>query len=217
MNPAATGVITSTDTSQLNSMASVEKTPEAAFAPLGGTFAVLTIDPVASVEYLHDPEATTASAKLVSKDYVVSIPALQCMFNPAAPFREEDVLFVQQGRPQDFPAQCIDASMSIPIVPQNCGVDEHPSKREPVRMATNPFPFADCYLSAFATANVRTANILVVDPIICVLHKEDQLRVSNLTEDDFELRRLKRLREQKGKEEQRQNVIPPARRMTEAM
>ncbi|KAF7289836.1 hypothetical protein MIND_01357900 [Mycena indigotica] len=170
------------------------------FIPVGGTFAVLTIDPVGSVDYLEDPEATAASMKLVSKDYVICAPAFKPMFNPSAAFRKEFVFFVQQGTPHDFPAQLIDASMSIPIAPQTCSVDNHPSKREPVKMVSNPFPFSDCYLSAFVTADVRTANVVVFDSIICELNDEDKLRVKRLTNEDFELR-LDRLEEQQRETE----------------
>ncbi|KAF7289829.1 hypothetical protein MIND_01357200 [Mycena indigotica] len=163
--------------------------------PDSGTFAVLTIDPVASVDYLEDPEATAASAELASRHYVICDVALKSIFNTLAAFREERVYFVQQGPPQAIPAQLVDASMSIPIAPQTCSVDDHPSKREPVKMATNPFPFPDCYLSAFASAKVRTANVEVAESAICEMEEEERFRVLELIEDDFELH-LDRLQEQ---------------------
>ncbi|KAF7289827.1 hypothetical protein MIND_01357000 [Mycena indigotica] len=169
--------------------------------PNPGSFAVLTVDPVASVDYLEDPEATAASAQLVCKDYLICAVSIRTIFSPLAAFRQEHVLFVQQGLPQDFPTQLVDASMSIPIAPQNYTVHDHPSKREPLQMATNPFPFSDCYLSAFAAAHVRTANVAVTEPIICELVKAERMRAMYITEEDYELR-LDRLQAQGKKEEE---------------
>ncbi|KAF7290655.1 hypothetical protein MIND_01305800 [Mycena indigotica] len=44
------------------------------YIPQIGSFAVLTVDPVACVDYLEDPEATAACALLTSKGYVVYVP-----------------------------------------------------------------------------------------------------------------------------------------------
>ncbi|KAF7289828.1 hypothetical protein MIND_01357100 [Mycena indigotica] len=159
---------------------------DAHYVPSRGTFSVMTIDPIASVEYLDDPEATAASAKLVNNGYVIYLPGIRTLFSPRAAFREEDPYFVQQGLPQDIPAQMIDAGMSIPIAPQTRNVHDHPSKREPLKMATNPFPWPDCYLSNFATVTVRNANVRVVDSVVCELDKDERFRVISLMGQDEE-------------------------------
>ncbi|KAF7307376.1 hypothetical protein MIND_00531700 [Mycena indigotica] len=136
--------------------------------------------------------------ELVSKDYVIYAPVNKRKFNRFAAFREVDVMFVMQGPPTDMD-NFVDASMSIPIAPQTCSVDDHASKREPVKMVGSPFPFPDCYVSAFDNGRLCTANVRVVDPVMCKLDKEDQSRVTRFTNDDRELHQT-RLQEQKAKE-----------------
>ncbi|KAJ7053277.1 hypothetical protein C8F01DRAFT_1330010 [Mycena amicta] len=153
--------------------------------PRIGSFAVLTIDPVASVEYLEDAEATVASSKLVCKDYIVYIPS-GTFFNHRAAFREEQPSFVMRGIPQDVPERCIEASMSIPIFPQSCSVSDHPSGREPLQMTGNPFPWTDCYLTTFVFITVRCANLRTVDPVICELSEEESSRYIGFTLEDDE-------------------------------
>ncbi|KAJ7053276.1 hypothetical protein C8F01DRAFT_1375181 [Mycena amicta] len=157
--------------------------PDTYFVPQIATFAVLTIDPVASVEYLDDAEATAASSKLICKDYIVYI-ATGTLFSHRAAFREEQPSLVMQGTPQDVPERCIEASMSIPILPQSCSVSDHPSGREPLRTTGIQFPWTDCYLQDFVFVTVRCANYPAVDPIICNLSPEESSRYHGFRLDD---------------------------------
>ncbi|KAJ7053290.1 hypothetical protein C8F01DRAFT_1330024 [Mycena amicta] len=153
--------------------------------PRIASFAVLTIDPVASVEYLDDAEATAASSKLVCKDYIVYI-ATGTFFSHRAAFRKEQPSLVMCGTPQDVPQRCIEASMSIPIFPQSCSVSDHPSGREPLRTTGIPFPWTDCYLTSSVFVNVRCANIRAMDPVICKLNHEESSRYHWFTLEDDE-------------------------------
>ncbi|KAJ7059799.1 hypothetical protein C8F01DRAFT_1370643 [Mycena amicta] len=139
--------------------------PDTYFVPQIGTFAVLTIDPVASVEYLDDGEATAASSKLVCKDYIVLYREWGHFQSPGC-ISKRKALTCYAGNSSDVPERCIEASMSIPIFPQSCSVSDHPSGREPLRTTGIQFPWTDCYVTTFVFVTVRCANIRAVDPVI---------------------------------------------------
>ncbi|KAF7290652.1 hypothetical protein MIND_01305500 [Mycena indigotica] len=157
------------------------------YIPDTGVFAVLTVDPVACVDYLEDAEATAACALLTSKGYVVYVPGSGPLFDPCDPFREEQPYFVLQGVPRDIPDQFIEARMSIPLTPQSLTID-HPSGRQPFKISGAPFPWPNCYLSAFTQVSVRCANVLIVDPVVSELEESEQFRFICLTGDDKERR-----------------------------
>ena len=50
------------------------------FKPVESRFAVIRIDPVASVAHLNDPEATEAAKALESKCYLVYISVVRLLF-----------------------------------------------------------------------------------------------------------------------------------------
>ncbi|KAF7307552.1 hypothetical protein MIND_00550000 [Mycena indigotica] len=178
-------------------MSEQEDTPH--YVPERGSFSVMTLDPVASVAYLEDPEATAAAAALDSKGYVIYLPGVRTLFSPHAAFREEIPYFVQRGIPRDIPAQHVDASMSLPISPQTSSAEHHPSTRAPLTMATNAFPWADCYLAAFLTTTVRSPNVRVVDRVVCELDRAERFRVIQAINADDDLRD-DRLEEQRQRE-----------------
>ncbi|KAJ7274853.1 hypothetical protein C8J57DRAFT_1312914 [Mycena rebaudengoi] len=118
--------------------------------PTVGAWAVLFIDPVASLEHLEDPEATLAAANLANENYVVYIMENNKLFNPTNSHHEHRVSFLLTGDPSELPEQFIDSSMILPILP----TDGHLSPREPLR-PSKPLPWPNCYLSSFIRADIR--------------------------------------------------------------
>ncbi|KAF7300620.1 hypothetical protein HMN09_00947200 [Mycena chlorophos] len=144
--------------------------------PKPGTFLVLRIDPVASVAFLDDTEATEAATRLSFQDYVVYAPGSLKLFHPAAAFREEEIIFVLQGESRDLPEHFIEAGMIMPIAPQSPAVANLSSSREPLRASPNAFPWMGCHLSSFVNATVRCPNLLVPEKPSCALNKDEQYR-----------------------------------------
>ncbi|KAF7300641.1 hypothetical protein HMN09_00949500 [Mycena chlorophos] len=146
--------------------------PRRGFVPEAGAFALMTLDPVASLEYLNDPEAIEAGQKLEFKDYAVYVTGGRQLLNPAAKYREERIHFILPSLPGDDLAQGIDSAMSMPIFP---AVD-HPAGRAPLR-PSGPFEWQwPSYVSAFIKTIVRCANEVTVDPKQCGLDSDGQLQ-----------------------------------------
>ncbi|KAJ7053394.1 hypothetical protein C8F01DRAFT_1032288, partial [Mycena amicta] len=110
------------------------------FVPQEGVFAVLVIDPAASLEYLYDPVALEAGKNVICKEYVVYVPGTVDLRHPSIKFREEDVEFVVPGPLRDVPERGLYASMSVPIFPAT----EHPTLRAPL-IPKGAFPWPNCY------------------------------------------------------------------------
>ncbi|KAF7317548.1 hypothetical protein MKEN_00841700 [Mycena kentingensis (nom. inval.)] len=150
------------------------------FVPQQGVFAVLTIDPVASLEYLNDEEALEASKDLETKDYVVYVPGTSELRHPDVAFREEDVEFVIPNPIHDVPGRGLDASMCVPIFPET----RHPTGRPPLK-PSGTFPWPNCYLSPFASSTVRTATVIAIDPILCRLDLEAMVDHEGTNDEDL--------------------------------
>ncbi|KAJ7773866.1 hypothetical protein B0H16DRAFT_1510261 [Mycena metata] len=118
--------------------------------PLPGTFAVMSIDPVASLEYLDDPQALLACEKLEQKNYVVYVKDGN-FFDRTNSYHDYTVEFLLDELPHAVPDQGIEPSMSIPVLPTTA----HPLGREPLRPTSGALPWSDCYLSPFHGAEVR--------------------------------------------------------------
>ncbi|KAJ6608265.1 hypothetical protein B0H10DRAFT_2068218 [Mycena sp. CBHHK59/15] len=151
--------------------------------PCSGAWAVLSIDPIASVEYLDDPEATLAAQNIVTQKYVVYVEDNGQLFNPISPYQENTVSFLIQGQPLASPDDCIDSSMSIPVLP----AVEHPSSREPLK-PSQPLPWPNCYLSPFVQAEVRSPTLITTGPIDCQIDIPEQLRYERLMREDWKRR-----------------------------
>ncbi|KAF7317552.1 hypothetical protein MKEN_00842100 [Mycena kentingensis (nom. inval.)] len=150
------------------------------FVPQQGVFAVLTIDPVASLEYLNDVEAIEACRDLETKDYVVYVPGTSELRHTDVAFREEDVEFVIPNPIHDVPGRGLDASMCVPIFPET----RHPTGRAPLK-PLGTFPWPNCYLSPFVSSTVRTATVLAVDPILCRLDLEAMVDHEGTNDEDL--------------------------------
>ncbi|KAJ7152602.1 hypothetical protein C8R43DRAFT_819884, partial [Mycena crocata] len=119
--------------------------------PSLGSWVVLTIDPIATLEELDDPDALISAEKLTPKPYVAFVKIIHEMYLASQPFHSYSIHFLLRGPPRDHPEDFIEASMSVPVLPTSV---EHPLSRQPLR-PSNPLPWENCYLSPFVTANVR--------------------------------------------------------------
>ncbi|KAJ7460004.1 hypothetical protein B0H11DRAFT_2199031 [Mycena galericulata] len=141
--------------------------------PRRGAWAVMTIDPLASLAHMDDPQIPEMCAKLVNKDYVVYVTdGNHQPFDPSLRYHEHVVEFLIQGLPPALEGQCIDSAMSIPIFP---AASEHPWGRAPLRPSAT-LPWTDCYLSPFITATVRCPTVINDDNITHYLDIPEQLR-----------------------------------------
>ncbi|KAF7300619.1 hypothetical protein HMN09_00947100 [Mycena chlorophos] len=157
--------------------------PRRGFVPEAGAFALMTLDPIASLEYLNDPEAIEAGQKLECKDYAVYVTGARQLLNPAAKYREERIHFILPSLPADDRSQHLDASMSMPIFPAT----HHPTGRAPLRPSGSfewPWP---SYVSAFIKTIVRCANVVTVDPKQCGLDFDGQLQFVRYRDEDEDI------------------------------
>ncbi|KAJ7151254.1 hypothetical protein C8R46DRAFT_1305091 [Mycena filopes] len=136
--------------------------------PTVGACAVLTIDPVASLdpEIRGDSEAVAACERLVNKEYLVLVSKRRGLCDQWAPYNEYTVRFILQGEPISYLDRCIDSTMSIPIAPMT--YNKHPSSREPLQ-PSNPLPWNDCYITGFDDAEVLGLTQFTELPIPCEL------------------------------------------------
>ncbi|KAJ7487962.1 hypothetical protein FB451DRAFT_1005342, partial [Mycena latifolia] len=124
-------------------------------------WAVMTIDPLASLAHLDDRHIAAICAGLLNKNYVVYVTEGNGkLFNPLIPYHEHTVEFLMQGLPETVPGVCVDSAMSIPVF----SATKHPLGRAPLRPST-PLPWPNCYLPPFITANVRCRTLVSDDPV----------------------------------------------------
>ncbi|KAJ7938350.1 hypothetical protein B0H13DRAFT_2572277 [Mycena leptocephala] len=108
--------------------------------PTVGACGVFIIDPVASFdpETQKDPEAIAACKRLMNKKYVVFIS--EWVIRPMEPHNECLVHFILQGEPKSNPEDCMEPSMSVPIVPMTMAIEAHPSSRNPLKTLESVAP-----------------------------------------------------------------------------
>ncbi|KAJ6505859.1 hypothetical protein C8R47DRAFT_1209804 [Mycena vitilis] len=175
--------------------------------PTSGACAVLTIDPIASLnaETREDPEAVAACKKLMSKKYAVVVdrPHLYMhweLYNKCV------VNFVLRGVPPAIPHKCIKPSMSIPILPVTN--EAHPSSRDPLKPST-PLPWSDCYITGFSFARVRSPTLFTEEAIEHVFDADEVSRAHRFLRADVQTKR-RALAEKEYEEAQRaQSAMPP--------
>jgi hypothetical protein len=69
------------------------------------------------------------------------------LYAPWNPHNECIIHFILQKEPKSNPEECMESSLSVPIVPMT--IEAHPSSRNPLK-PTSPLPWNDCYyLSCF--------------------------------------------------------------------
>ncbi|KAJ7041527.1 hypothetical protein C8F04DRAFT_1391060 [Mycena alexandri] len=152
--------------------------------PLPGAFAVMSIDAMASLEYLDDPQALLACEKLEQKKYVVYVKDGNFL-DRAKPYHECTVEFLLEGLPHAAPDHGVEASMSIPVLPTTA----HPLGREPLRPTSGALPWNNCYLSPFLVAEVLGATVFGEDPPLYELAPREQGRHDRLMKIDKARRR----------------------------
>ncbi|KAK7046556.1 hypothetical protein R3P38DRAFT_3257891 [Favolaschia claudopus] len=89
------------------------------FLPELGAWAVLTIDPVASLSEgaREVPEAVDACKRIVNKPYVALVDHNHALYLPWEPYNSYSLRFLQQGDPYPIPEDSIEPYMSVPVLP----------------------------------------------------------------------------------------------------
>ncbi|KAJ7129091.1 hypothetical protein C8R46DRAFT_1363314 [Mycena filopes] len=153
-----------------------------AILPELGAWAVLTIDPIASLseDTQQDPEAIESCKKLVNKQYVGLIARRVGLYLPWEPYNSALVRLLSQGEPRSS-EELFEPSMSLPVLPVT--TTSHPSAREPLQ-SSKPLPWSDCYLTAFRSAKVRSRSQFSDDPVDYQVEDEEMFRHEHLLIDD---------------------------------
>ncbi|KAJ7041577.1 hypothetical protein C8F04DRAFT_145527 [Mycena alexandri] len=152
--------------------------------PTVGACAILTVDPVASLDpdtREFDPEAVAACKNLPSKKYLAFVHSRLAIYQPWEAYNQCIVHFILRGEPNAVPDKCIEPSMSIPIEPMTSAA--HVSGRVPLKPST-PLPWDDCYITSFSAAFVNHPTAFTEDPIDYVLDREELRRVDLFLADD---------------------------------
>ncbi|TRM56579.1 hypothetical protein BD626DRAFT_245383 [Schizophyllum amplum] len=111
--------------------------------PLPGAYAVVWLDPVASLQGLDDPVVREQCQSMKCGRYIA------CLTEPVNTIATTlhhctcHIDFVVQGLPTDDPSKFYHRSLSVPILPNT----SHPTDRRPMH-AFPPLPWNDCYHAA---------------------------------------------------------------------
>ncbi|KAJ7151938.1 hypothetical protein C8R46DRAFT_1303152 [Mycena filopes] len=158
-------------------------------APRRGSFAVMTIDPQASLAPLNDRFLNdVVCPNFARKEYVVYVTDESplgggTMDDPTRTFHDYTVELVIEGIPPTSPEHCIDSVMSMPISP----AANHPVRRTALQ-SSSIFPWARCYLSPFVVARVRSPTTISDAPVPHHLSIPEQLRHDKWFEEDHRRR-----------------------------
>ncbi|KAK7046563.1 hypothetical protein R3P38DRAFT_3346229 [Favolaschia claudopus] len=170
----------STSSTALNST----ETETRYFLPELGAWAVLTIDPVASLSEgaREVPEAVEACERMVNKPYVALVEDNDALYLPWEPYNSYLLRFLQQGDPYPVPEGFIEPYMSIPVLPVT--KETHISGRPPVR-SSKPLPWSDCFLSISADGVVRSPSVWGSGPAPWNIDRAERRRIRELLTDDI--------------------------------
>ncbi|KAL1685407.1 hypothetical protein GGG16DRAFT_129426 [Schizophyllum commune] len=129
-------------------------------SPVPGSYAVISLDPVASLKNLNDPVVGEECQKISCGKYVACLTEVRSMLTAAmqvsnmaamamryCPYRID---LVARGLPPDDPERFFHHNMSIPILPNSL----HPLGRRPIR-PTPPLPWDNCYHAVHYHTEVR--------------------------------------------------------------
>ncbi|KAF7325984.1 hypothetical protein MKEN_00449300 [Mycena kentingensis (nom. inval.)] len=142
--------------------------PEQYYVPEPGAFAVLRIDPEASLEYLDDPVTVAAAKQIPFQDYLVYVS-------------NSTRIWIPWGRPGPV-YRGLNVHPHCPRIPKG-----HPESRQP--MSPNlPLPWSYCYLTPFLDTEVRFRNILGNEPPRYYLTVKEQVRVRMVLMADWDRR-----------------------------
>ncbi|THU80616.1 hypothetical protein K435DRAFT_809734 [Dendrothele bispora CBS 962.96] len=127
--------------------------------PTGGTFVVFTVDLVASVAHLENPELTAACSdlQLSQKQFVAYIRRVESDFpRPWRRLNAFQFLLVWQGHenvPGPLKARDVSPNMLFPVLPNT--YQPGSCHRHRTVSPCQPLPWNDCYISEVAGIDVR--------------------------------------------------------------
>ncbi|KAJ7086373.1 hypothetical protein B0H15DRAFT_844395 [Mycena belliarum] len=128
--------------------------------PERDTYIVFSIDLVATVESLNDPELTLCCQLMASKKYVALVTDCPGWMLSHTAYRQLRLHLLAPGPPQDLPEKFHESSMSVPVAPSTL---PHPLGRVPLP-PSHPLPWADCYHSFSAVVTVRARRAWTTAP-----------------------------------------------------
>ncbi|KAK1224897.1 hypothetical protein PQX77_012174 [Marasmius sp. AFHP31] len=125
--------------------------------PQCDTIVVFSIDAIATVEHLEDPELTEACRKLSFKKYVAMVGMRdQPGFWLKRPYHTYEFKMIRQGLRKKDEKRCTEPEMSVPILPNT----HHPLSRQPLAPSM-PLPWQDCYVSHLFGGGARCRSIML--------------------------------------------------------
>ncbi|KAK7046557.1 hypothetical protein R3P38DRAFT_3175835 [Favolaschia claudopus] len=168
-----------------------EETETRYFLPELGAWAVLTIDPVASLSdgAREVPEAVDACKRMVNKPYVALVDHNHALYLPWEPYNSYSLRFLQQGDPYPVPEEFIEPYMSVPVLPVT--KETHISGRPPLQ-SSKALPWSDCFLSISADSVVRSPSVWGSGPALWKIDDAERDRIEELMTDDIYDTREKR-------------------------
>ncbi|KIM90189.1 hypothetical protein PILCRDRAFT_811913 [Piloderma croceum F 1598] len=128
--------------------------PEGPMFPLVATYVVFSIDPVATLAALDDPEVTAAASSLNPKKYVGYVRNTAGAHNVEAEFTAYQIDLLRQGPTPKSSEDFVESDMCVAVLPNTTG---YPLDRPPLQ-PTTPLPWPDCYHSSFDNTIVRVAT-----------------------------------------------------------
>ncbi|KAK7042288.1 hypothetical protein R3P38DRAFT_312096 [Favolaschia claudopus] len=154
------------------------------FLPEVGAWAVLTIDPVASLSEgaREVPEAVEACKRMVNKSYVALVDDNGALYLPWEPYNSYLLRFLQRGDPYSVPKDFIEPYMSVPVLPVTN--ETHISGRSPL-VSSKTLPWSDCFLSISADDVVRSPSMWGSGPAPWKIDRMERRRIRDLMADDI--------------------------------
>lgn len=119
-----------------------------------GTFAQISLDPVASLKSLCDPAVNKITPTIPRHRYWVYVVTARSTTIETVPLFSLQFMFVTKGPPKHCPLEGIDESLCIPILP----CTNHPEGRPPADPAP-PFPHDDFYIQTHTRYVVRIGYV----------------------------------------------------------
>ncbi|TFK57811.1 hypothetical protein BDN72DRAFT_744068, partial [Pluteus cervinus] len=103
------------------------------------TFVRFSIDPIATVEGMDDPELQRTARELKPKNYIGYVHKT-CSWDTSQPYVVIELIIIGRGLAEPVEEKGIEPYMCLPIFPET----NHPTGREPLRTSPS-FPFHNCY------------------------------------------------------------------------
>ncbi|KAK7019131.1 hypothetical protein R3P38DRAFT_3200435 [Favolaschia claudopus] len=179
------------------------------FLPELGAWAVLTIDPVASLSVgaREVPEAVEACKRMVNKPYVALVDHNHALYLPWEPYNSYSLRFLQQGDPYSVREEFIEPYMSVPVLPVT--KETHISGRPPLQ-SSKALPWSDCFLSISADSVVRSPSVWGSGPALWKIDRAERRRIRESMRDDIVDARNKRNAAMAAEEELEVGAVDPS-------